>query len=59
MKPTLTHLALHARDLSASTAFYRRWCGLNLIHEREGVAWLAESGRESEFIIVLIDGKRD
>lgn len=56
MKPCLTHIALHVRDLAASVAFYHRWCELNVIHEREGVVWLAEAGREAEFILVMIDG---
>ena len=50
MQPALTHLALHVRDLDACVAFYRRFCGLGVVHERGGggkrVAWLAEHGRE-------------
>ncbi len=60
MRPAFTHLALHVRDLEACIAFYRNYCGLSPCHERgEGgdrVVWLAEPGRESEFIFVLIGG---
>lgn len=61
MRPTLTHLALHVRDLEACVAFYRDFCGLAVVHEREDgaggkVVWLAEPGRETEFIFVLIAG---
>lgn len=60
MHPTLTHLALHVRDLEACVAFYRDFCGLELVHGRaEGkdrVVWLAEPGREREFVLVLLAG---
>src|SRR3546814_6476719 len=60
MTPALTHLALHVRDLEACIAFYRDFCGLKLVHEREDagsrVVWLAEPGREKDFIIVLLPG---
>jgi len=61
MTPTLTHLALHVRDLEACTAFYRDFCAMQVVHERGDAAggkvvWLAEPGREHAFIIVLISG---
>jgi catechol 2,3-dioxygenase-like lactoylglutathione lyase family enzyme len=60
MPPTLTHIALHVRDLDACEAFYRDFCGLAVCHRREEngrrVIWLAEPGREREFILVLIPG---
>jgi catechol 2,3-dioxygenase-like lactoylglutathione lyase family enzyme len=58
----LTHLALHVRDLDANVAFYERFCGMRCIHRRgeaaetQRVAWLAELGREREFILVFIAG---
>ncbi|MBC7172619.1 MAG: VOC family protein, partial [Polyangiaceae bacterium] len=60
--PRLTHIALHVRDLEASVAFYKRYCGLHETHRREGdpaaacVVWLAEPGRERELIVVLLSG---
>jgi catechol 2,3-dioxygenase-like lactoylglutathione lyase family enzyme len=60
MRPVLTHLALHVRDLDASMAFYREFCGMQVVHERvtdgRRVVWLAEPGREHEFIFVLVPG---
>ena len=60
MQPALTHLALHVRDLDACVVFYRRFCGLDVVHERGGgnkrVAWLAEPGREGEFVFVFVEG---
>ena len=55
-----THLALHVRDLEACLGFYRRFCGLQVVHERgdedERVIWLAEPGKAREFIFVLLPG---
>lgn len=60
MSPTLTHIALHVSDLEASKAFYQAFCGLEVCHERHDggktILWLAEKGREQEFILVLIPG---
>jgi catechol 2,3-dioxygenase-like lactoylglutathione lyase family enzyme len=33
MKPAFTHCALHVRDLDQSIAFYRSFCGLELVEE--------------------------
>lgn len=58
--PVLTHIALHVADLPACVDFYQRYCGLLLTHERteygKTVVWLAEPGREQQFILVLIPG---
>lgn len=60
MRPILTHIALHVRDLDACCDFYREFCGMQVIHERADgnrqVVWLAEPGREQEFIFVLVPG---
>jgi catechol 2,3-dioxygenase-like lactoylglutathione lyase family enzyme len=60
MSVSLTHIALHCEDIDASVAFYRDWCSMNITHDRvdDGVrvAWLAEPGKENEFIMVLIGG---
>lgn len=62
--PVLTHIAIHCRDIEASLAFYKDFCGLGTTHDRADettgsrVVWLAEPGREQEFIFVLIsDGE--
>jgi catechol 2,3-dioxygenase-like lactoylglutathione lyase family enzyme len=61
MTPALTHLALHVRDLEACVAFYREFCAMQTVHERDDgaggrVVWLAEPGRESKFIFVILGG---
>ena len=59
MPTTLTHIALHVRDIAACIDFYTDFCGLKQVHERRDpdgdgrVVWLAEPGREEEFIYVL------
>ncbi|GIZ13953.1 VOC family protein [Pseudomonas sp. NCCP-436] len=60
MRPTLTHVALHVPDLDACIAFYQRFCGMRIIHQRPGkgarIVWLAEPDRQQEFIFVLMPG---
>ncbi len=60
MPPAFTHIALHVRDLDACIAFYGEFCGMRVVHERSDrghrVVWIAEPGREEEFIIVMIPG---
>jgi catechol 2,3-dioxygenase-like lactoylglutathione lyase family enzyme len=59
---SLTHVALHVADVEDCVAFYREVCGLRVVHERGGgagrVVWLAEPGREREFVFVLLSGGR-
>ncbi|MEN3973629.1 VOC family protein [Emcibacter sp. SYSU 3D8] len=58
--PSLTHIALHCEDLDASIAFYRDYCGLHISHDRADdhgrVVWMAEPGKEHQFVIVMISG---
>jgi catechol 2,3-dioxygenase-like lactoylglutathione lyase family enzyme len=60
MTPAFTHCALHVRDLDKSIAFYRSYCGLEIVKEHgEGgsrVAWLASPGQERNFVLVLLGG---
>ncbi|MGE9765178.1 VOC family protein [Pseudomonas sp. PDM20] len=60
MRPTLTHLALHVPDLEACVTFYEQFCGMRVIHEREGkgsrIVWMAEPGKEHRFIFVIMPG---
>ena len=63
MTPTLTHLALHVRDPKACVAFYEDYCGLEVVHVRDSdpeksgqILWLAEPGREKDFVIVILPG---
>lgn len=60
MRPTLTHIALHVPDLDACIAFYQEYCAMQVIHQRAGkgsrIVWMAEAGKEHEFIFVLMPG---
>jgi catechol 2,3-dioxygenase-like lactoylglutathione lyase family enzyme len=60
MYASLTHLAMHVRDLDACVGFYQDYCAMRIVHERakqdHRVVWLAEPGREQEFILVLMPG---
>jgi catechol 2,3-dioxygenase-like lactoylglutathione lyase family enzyme len=54
----LTHVALPARDLEASIAFYRKYARMEVVHRRKdastgfGVVWLSD--RTRPFVIVLV-----
>ena len=56
MKPAFTHVG----DLDKSTAFYRSYCGLEIVKEHgedDGRAvWLASPGEEKNFVLVLLGG---
>lgn len=58
MKAVLTHIALHVRDIDACIGFYREYCGMEVVRKRgeeaDAIRWLAERGREKEFIFVLL-----
>ncbi len=60
LKPSLTHLALHVRDLDACLQFYQSYCQMKITHKRtkedQTVIWLAEEGREKDFILVIFQG---
>jgi catechol 2,3-dioxygenase-like lactoylglutathione lyase family enzyme len=57
-RPHLTHVALRVRDIGRSIAFYERFAGLRVCHDRidEGtrVVWLAEEVGDPSFVFVLI-----
>ena len=62
MHPAMTHIALHVRDVDACVAWYHRFCDLEVVRERRitetgtCIYWMAEPGREQEFIFVLLPG---
>lgn len=58
MHATLTHVALHVTDVAASIDFYHRYCGMQVVHERDNgkIVWMAEPGREQEMIFVMMGG---
>jgi catechol 2,3-dioxygenase-like lactoylglutathione lyase family enzyme len=57
-RASLTHIALRAKDVDASVAFYRRYAGLHVVHDRTDdetrVVWLAEVEKDPEFVIVVM-----
>ena len=52
----LTHVALPARDLAESTAFYAKFARMQVVHQREGVLWLSDKTRP--FVIVLVESEQ-
>ena len=61
MATAFTHCALHVGDVERSVAFYRRFCGLDVVHTHgsdpaERTVWMAEPGREQAFVLVLVPG---
>ncbi len=55
----LTHVAIRTTEMPAAIDFYRRYAGLELIHERvdDGirVVWLAETPHDPRFAVVLLE----
>jgi len=53
-----THIALQVRDVKESVAFYARFCGLKVVHERRDadshVVWLGWGEDPPKFVVVLI-----
>jgi catechol 2,3-dioxygenase-like lactoylglutathione lyase family enzyme len=60
MTPAFTHCALHVTDLDRSIAFYRSYCGLEIVkkHGQGGgrTVWLAGPGAAQAFVLVLLGG---
>ncbi len=63
MKPRITHIALHVSDLDACINFYQTFCEMAVVHQRvagtQRIVWMAESGRERDFIFVMMEGGKD
>ncbi|WNC73651.1 VOC family protein [Thalassotalea psychrophila] len=61
MAITLTHIALHVKDLDACVAFYQKYADLKIVRDRrpngpdgKRIVWLAEEGREETFILIIL-----
>lgn len=53
-----THIALQVRDLERSIAFYQRYCGLRVIHDRTDdfrVVWIGWGEQPPRFALVLLE----
>lgn len=68
MFPRITHIALHVTDIDACIDFYRDFCGMSICRERRAdkgknteqrIVWMTESGRETDFIFVIMNGGKD
>lgn len=60
----LTHIALDVRDPEESIAFYKDWCGMEVVHRRasqshvgQHVYWLSSPDYMGLFAIVLLPGR--
>jgi len=58
-RPHLTHVALWTADIQKSIDFYRKYCSLEVVHDRSEddggrVVWVGEHANDSRFVIVLI-----
>jgi catechol 2,3-dioxygenase-like lactoylglutathione lyase family enzyme len=61
MQTRFTHCALHVQDMRKSVEFYREFCGLEVVREHghgpnDHATWMAEPGRATEFVFVLLLG---
>jgi catechol 2,3-dioxygenase-like lactoylglutathione lyase family enzyme len=53
-----THVALQVKDVERSIAFYGRYCGLRVIHDRTDdfrVVWLGWGEQPPRFALVLLE----
>jgi catechol 2,3-dioxygenase-like lactoylglutathione lyase family enzyme len=59
VKPRLTHIALGVQSLDRTIAFYARYAGLTVVHDRvdhgSRVVWLGERTEDPEFVLVLFE----
>lgn len=59
-KANFTHCALHVRDVEASIAFYRRYCGFEVLlshgKDAERVVWIGQPDAPAQFVFVLVPG---
>ncbi len=55
----MTHVAVRSRDIDASLDFYRRYAGLEVVHERHDgdtrVCWISHRRDAPDFVIVLME----
>ena len=54
-----SHIALEVRDMATSTAFYARYAGMEVVHERgelgKRVVWLSDLSRPFAIVLIEVD----
>ena len=54
----LTHIAMQVEDQQKCIDFYKTYCNMKVVHDRTDndnrIVWIAEPGREKEFIFVIM-----
>lgn len=53
-----THVALQVRSIDRAAAFYGRYCGMRIVHDRTDdfrVAWIGWGEDPPQFVIVLLE----
>ena len=58
-KPSaMTHVAVRTTDIDGSVAFYQRYAGLHIVHDRVDnktrVVWLSDREQDPDFVIVVL-----
>jgi len=57
---SLTHVALHVKDVQSCVDFYQNYAELHIVRDRDvngkHIIWLAEEGKEEQFIFVILPG---
>ncbi|TDJ72995.1 MAG: VOC family protein [Proteobacteria bacterium] len=60
MSPRMTHICLHVKELNVCIQFYRKFCSMDVIHERtnggEGSVYMSEVGRQTEIVFQFMSG---
>jgi catechol 2,3-dioxygenase-like lactoylglutathione lyase family enzyme len=54
----MTHVAVRTTDIDGSVAFYQRYAGLHIVHDRQDnktrVVWLSHREQDPDFVIVVL-----
>ena len=53
-----THVALQVRDIDRAVAFYTRYCGMRIVHDRTEdfrVVWIGWGEDPPKFVLVLLE----
>ncbi|MAC18275.1 MAG: hypothetical protein CMJ23_01110 [Phycisphaerae bacterium] len=54
----LTHCAIECRDLDRSIDFYERFGGFEVVHRRDGVAWISDRTRPFSIVLAVAEEVR-